>query len=399
MKTEIIKEDLSRAAEMIRSGGLVAVPTETVYGLACNGLDREAVDRVYEVKGRPAVKPLSLMVSGAEMMDKFCVEVPKAAKTLAEKFWPGPLTIVLRSAPIVPEIVRAGGDTVGLRCPDHPLTLEALRLAGVPFAAPSANPSGEASPKNAEKVLEYFEGKIEAVIDGGRCGIGTESTIIDMSRTPYRILRQGALPEKTVADALSGALTVIGITGGSGSGKTTALKVLEEMGALIIDCDKVYHELLESSAELISELDSCFSGVVNDGVLDRKALGKKVFNDEKSLAQLNSISHRYVSGLVDEMLRVWAMQGGTLAAVDAIELISSGLAVRCKAVFAVLSDTETRLKRIMDRDGISKEYALMRIKAQHSDEYFIENCGYILYNNCSKEEFENQCRKYFLEVI
>ena len=206
METIIIKDELTEAAEILRRGGLVGVPTETVYGLAGNGLDAEAVRRIYEVKGRPERKPLALMVPDAEAMPLYCRDVPAAAKELARRFWPGPLSIVLKAdTELVPDIVRAGGDTVSLRCPDHPLTLEALRLAGLPFAAPSANPSGQPSPKTAQEVYAYFSGQIEAVIDGGPCGLGRESTILDMSGTPYRILRQGALPAEAVADALAAA--------------------------------------------------------------------------------------------------------------------------------------------------------------------------------------------------
>ena len=140
MKTRIFTDDFGEAAMIIKNGGLVAVPTETVYGLACNGLDECAVKEIYEVKGRPAVKPLSLMVPDKEAMKKYCEDVPPQAEYLADKFWPGPLTIVLKSRAVVPDIVRAGGKTVGLRCPDHPMTLKTLRAAGVPFAAPSANP-------------------------------------------------------------------------------------------------------------------------------------------------------------------------------------------------------------------------------------------------------------------
>ena len=189
MKTTIIKDDIELASTLIKSGKLVAMPTETVYGLAGNGLDTEAVEKIYEVKGRPQIKPLALMIPYSGSMERYCEPVPEQAKMLAKRFWPGPLTIVLEAKAIVPEIVRAGGDTVALRCPDHPLTLELLQKAQLPLAAPSANPSGEPSPKNAAKVVEYFDGKISAVIDGGECGIGTESTIIDMSKTPDKILR------------------------------------------------------------------------------------------------------------------------------------------------------------------------------------------------------------------
>ena len=236
METKIFHSAADEAAEIIKKGGLVAVPTETVYGLAGNGLDEEAVKQIYEVKGRPQVKPLSLMVHGAEAMEQYCEDVPEGARLLAERFWPGPLTIVLKAKDNIPPIVLAGGDTVGLRCPDHPMTLALLEKAGVPFAAPSANPSGEESPKNARQVQDYFDGRIEGIINGGECGIGRESTIISMAQKPYQILRQGALCEKNIASALAEGLTILGITGGTGCGKTTALRVLEELGALIIDC-------------------------------------------------------------------------------------------------------------------------------------------------------------------
>ena len=303
MDTRLITTDISAAAEIIRGGGLVAVPTETVYGLAGNGLDERAVREIYEVKGRPAVKPLSLMVPDESAMEKYCDDVPPQAHRLADKFWPGPLTIVLKAKDAVPRLVRAGGATVGLRCPDHPLTLEVLRLAGVPFAAPSANPSGAESPKTAAKVMEYFEGKIPAVIDGGECGIGRESTLIDMSAAPYRILRAGALDADTIADALAEGIRVVGITGGTGSGKTTALDVLRGFGALVIDCDALYHELLRGSADMIAEIDKYFPGAVVDGAVDTKSLGAVVFTDEEALRDLNLITHKYINLEISRRLR------------------------------------------------------------------------------------------------
>lgn len=399
METKIFHGAADEAAEIIKTGGLVAVPTETVYGLAGNGLDEEAVKQIYEVKGRPQVKPLSLMVPGAEAMDSYCEDVPQGARLLAERFWPGPLTIVLKAKDFIPSIVLAGGDTVGLRCPDHPMTLELLKKAGVPFAAPSANPSGEESPKTAQKVWDYFSGRIEGIIDGGECGIGRESTIISMAQKPYRILRQGALAEKEIASALTEGLTILGITGGTGCGKTTALRTLEELGALIIDCDAVYHGLLIENKEMLAEIDSAFPGVVTGGVLDRKALGAVVFSDTEALARLNGITHSYVGREIDRLLESWAMSGGRLAAIDAIELFGGNLARRCKATFAVLADRDKRIERIMARDGITREYAALRVDAQKPDSYFEEKCDYILKNNSTEEEFREKCRSKFLEVI
>ena len=399
MDTLVLRDNLSLAAEILKRGGLVAVPTETVYGLAGNGLDPEAVRRIYEVKGRTELKPLSLMVPGPEAMTAYCVEIPPAAKKLAERFWPGPLTLVLKAADSVPDIVRAGGDTVGLRCPDHPLTLEALRLTGLPFAAPSANPSGEPSPKTAEEVLAYFDGTIDAVIDGGPCGIGRESTILDMSSAPYRVLRVGALEEAALAEALMQEMTCIGITGGTGCGKTTALLALEARGALILDCDAIYHELLVSNQEMLEEIERRFPGTVQEGRLERKALGAIVFNDPAALETLNEITHRYVCLEARERLRAWAMQGGMLAAIDAVELISSELYALCTATVGVVANEEVRAARIMERDGISKEYALLRIRAQKPKQYFADHCDYVLENNGSLKDFTSKLNQILEEII
>jgi dephospho-CoA kinase len=293
----------------------------------------------------------------------------------------------------------AGGKTVGLRCPDHPLTLKLLRECGLPLAAPSANPSGAESPKTAQQVLDYFDGKIDAVIDGGPCGIGRESTLIDLSITPYRVLRQGALPESEIADALADDMTVIGLTGPSGCGKTTALQELENLGALALDCDAVYHELLETDADLIKALDSAFPGTVRDGSLDRGALGRIVFASKEKLELLNEITHSAVRREVDRRLRNFAMKGGTLAAIDAVELISSGLSQKCAATVGILADREKRIERIMRRDGISREAAESRIDAQKPDAYYRENCSHILFNNADADRFSADCRALFKEIL
>ena len=183
-------------------GGLVAVPTDTIYGLAGNGLDAEAVAKIYEVKGRPSIKPLILLVPNLSVAEIFCAMIPKNAHLLAEAFWPGALTLVLPRSDVVPDIVSAGGETVGVRCPNHPKTLELLRLTGVPLAAPSANISDMPSPKCVDDVLAYFDGKIDCIIDGGISALGFESTIVDFAVEPYKILRQGALPEEDIRRAL-----------------------------------------------------------------------------------------------------------------------------------------------------------------------------------------------------
>ena len=202
MTTRRITDNIPLAAEIILGGGLVAVPTETVYGLAANGLNARAVEKIYEVKNRPETKPISLLVASMRDVERFCRGIPEEAYALADAFWPGPLTMVLWRSEAVPDIVVAGGDTVGVRCPDHEMTLRLIRTAGVPLAAPSANLSGEKSPKCAQDVLDVFDGKIDAVIDGGQCALGIESTIVDLTATPLRILRQGGLERAEIERVL-----------------------------------------------------------------------------------------------------------------------------------------------------------------------------------------------------
>ena len=391
--------EMSEAAALIREGGLVAVPTETVYGLCANGLNASAVEEIYAVKGRPENKPLSLMISGKEAVEGLCHDVPASAYALMDAFWPGPLTVILPAKEHIPSVVLAGGRTVGLCCPDHPLTLELLRQCALPLAGPSANPSGEAAPVSAQEVLAYFEGKIPAVIDGGACQEGEPSTILDMSARPYKILRQGALSADKIAEALRGELKVIGFTGGTGCGKTTALNVLREKGALVLDCDEVYHELTVSSAELRAQLEARFGAVYEDGVLNRKKLGAVVFNDPEALADLNAITHHMVVEECERRLCAFAMEGGELAAIDAIGLIESGLAEHCMTTVAITAPEEQRMRRIMARDNISEDYARSRIAAQHEEAWFVERCDHELKNDSTLEVYEQRARELFDAIL
>ena len=187
------------AAEIIKSGGLVAIPTETVYGLGANGLDEEAVLKIFEAKGRPQDNPLILHISGPEQIEQFAHHIPQAAYDLAEKFWPGPLTIILPAKELIPKRTTGGLDTVGLRCPDCDITREIIRLAGVPVAAPSANISGKPSTTTAEHVRHDHDGRIDAIVDGGACRVGVESTIVDLTERRPRLLRPGGIgPEELI---------------------------------------------------------------------------------------------------------------------------------------------------------------------------------------------------------
>jgi len=200
LETRILKTEVDIAADVLRSGGLVAVPTETVYGLSADGLNEDAVNKIYEVKGRPETKPISLLVYDMESVKEFCENIPDEAYVMAKCFWPGPLTMILSKSDKVPSIVTAGGNTVGVRCPDHDITREIIRKAGVPLATPSANISGKPSPKSADEVLAYFDGKIECVVDGGKCSVGIESTIIDMTKKPFKVLRPGGLSVEDIKE-------------------------------------------------------------------------------------------------------------------------------------------------------------------------------------------------------
>lgn len=195
-------------------------------------------------------------------------------------------------------------------------------------------------------------------------------------------------------------MKIIGITGGSGSGKTSALRALQALGALVIDCDVVYHDLVAQNAEMLRALGTRFNGVVSDGVLDRKALGRIVFSDAAALEDLNAITHRFVKAEVADRLKDWKEQGGTLAAIDAIALVESGLSELCDTVVGVTAPFDVRVKRIMERDNISEDYARLRLKAQKPDSFFYENCDHVLVSDCATvEEFEEKCRSFFTGLL
>lgn len=195
-------EETDKAATMLRKGGLVAVPTETLYGLATNAEDGVAVRMIFDIKNRDYEKPVSILVTGMEMAEKYCQNIPQGAYRLAEKYWPGPLTMILEDKEAVPMMVTADTGTLGVRCPDHPLTLSIIRQAGVPLAAPSANPAGEEPAKTAQEVLNYFDGKIEGVMDGGPCAVGVASTVVDLTGEEPRILREGGIPGNEILNIL-----------------------------------------------------------------------------------------------------------------------------------------------------------------------------------------------------
>lgn len=526
-----IRDKVSAAAKILREGGLVGLPTETVYGLGANGLDGAAVRRIFEAKGRPQDNPLILHVSGPQWLTRYCAQVPPLAYVLARKFWPGPLTMILKRDPCVPDETTAGLDTVAVRCPNHPVTLAIIREAGVPIAAPSANLSGRPSCTTAQDVLEDMDGKIQCLVDGGPCAVGVESTILDLTCTPPQLLRPGGVPveqierligpiaiDKAVNGVLDGeerprapgmkyrhyapkapvivvagapeasaqeilrrvgpesgvicfeeylplfekqrvqslgpsqdkqtqaqrvfdALrafdsetvteiyaqcpdnqglglaignrlkkaagfhvieadrerVVLGITGGTGAGKTSVLDVIREMGGVVVDCDAVYHEMLNGSEEMRNTINAVFPGVFDaDGKLNRQKLGEEVFSRRERLARLNDIVYHFV---VPEVERRLGKDTG-LYAIDAINLLESGISELCDKTIAVTAPTELRVRRIMARDGISEQYARMRITAQKPDEYYRTKCDCELTNAAdTPESFREEAREFIRRLM
>lgn len=528
------QEDLRRAAELIRQGGLVALPTETVYGLGANGLDPDAVAQIFAAKGRPQDNPLILHIAEPAELSRYCREVPPQAWTLAERFWPGPLTMVLPVREIVPKTTTAGLDTVAVRCPQTPATREIIRLAGVPIAAPSANLSGKPSTTTAEHVLHDMDGRIDAVVDGGPCRVGVESTIVDLTGQTPRLLRPGGVtpeqlrqvlgsleidravtaqiaddevvrapgmkyrhyaPQADVlivngtakhaaryvrlrfspgdavlcfeeelplyeglspiaygrlaepeslsaglfaalrsldrpelrrifarcpegggisyavqnrlrksagfrsvdADAAQGAaLRVIGITGPSGSGKTTALEILRSLGACTLDCDAIYHGLLQSDAALLRAIEAEFPGSVRNGTLDRKALAGIVFSAPEALNALNRITHPAVCR---EVTRRLLETDAACAGIDAIALFESGLNLLCDVTVAVTAPEERRIRRLTERDGLSEEAARARIAAQKPTEAFCAQCDVVLANDGTFSEFKKRCEQTMKSIM
>lgn len=507
------KNAIEEAAAILRRGGLLGIPTETVYGLGADGLNEDAVRRIFLAKGRPQDNPLILHVPDAGWLERCCTDIPPAAYALAERFWPGPLTMILPRRDCVPLRTTGGLDTVGVRCPDHPVTRAIIAAADTPVAAPSGNTSGRPSPTCARHMMEDMMGKIDGIVDGGDCAVGVESTILDLTVQPPRLLRPGGLPleeleavlgevavdkavrqrledgEKAKAPGMKyrhyaprAAVTVvtgtprrsaayirehlpagagvicfdeyaplfaghivhrlgsqedklaqaqhvfdalrtfddtdvtaifaqcpdesglglavgnrlkkaagfhtvdasplvIGFTGPTGAGKTSALRALERLGGLVLDCDAVYHDLLRTDSTLRDAITGAFGQVfAPDGTLDRQRLGTVVFSDPAALDTLNRIIY---ARLPRELLRRMDESSAPVVGIDAINLVESGLCRLCRRTVAVLAPSEQRVRRIMARDGIPEEYARLRVQAQKDDEFYRTHCTDTLFNDCA----------------
>ena len=210
MKTEILKIDLHNidsqkikyAAQVIEEGGLVAFPTETVYGLGADALNKTAVEKIFKAKGRPSDNPLIVHVADKKSVGNLVLRIPEKAEKLMDAFWPGPLTLVMDKQSIVPDIITAGLDTVAIRVPSHPIALALIREAKLPIAAPSANISGKPSPTDSKHVINDLYGKVDVIIDGGFSNIGVESTVVDMVVDPPMLLRPGGITLEQLEDVI-----------------------------------------------------------------------------------------------------------------------------------------------------------------------------------------------------
>jgi L-threonylcarbamoyladenylate synthase len=254
---------IAEAAAILRSGGLVAFPTETVYGLGANALETAAVRGIFEAKCRPADDPLIVHLADAGELER--VAIPDdASLVLGRRFWPGPLTLVLRKQPTVPAEVTAGLDTVAVRVPAHPVARELLRAAGLPVAAPSANRFGRPSPTRAQHVLDDLEGRIDAVIDGGPTNVGVESTIVEVASTTPRLLRPGGL----AAEDIEGVLGVPLLTAGAArSGPQTAPGLLPMHYSPRTALTLIVGPSAAARARLVRDVEGALGGGQRVGVL------------------------------------------------------------------------------------------------------------------------------------
>lgn len=506
MNTQLLKtseEDISRAGKILADGGLVAFPTETVYGLGANALNDEAVKNIYKAKGRPSDNPLIVHIANKADIAPLVKEIPPKAQALIDRFFPGALTIIMNKSDKIGKTVSGGLDTVAVRMPKNEIAHRLILASGCPIAAPSANTSGLPSPTRAKYVIDDMMGKIDAIIDGGDCEYGVESTVITLAGKTPVLLRPGAVTKemiesvigkievasavlegmkdnevaaspgmkykhyapkakvvmvnadkeqyeafvnskkdayalcfdddevvipkvtygkenddlsqaKELFDALreldeKGAKKVyariphkdgvgmavynrliracafciidlqkpftIGLTGPTGAGKGYVCDILKEKGFKIISCDEVAKEVTKKGSPVLQKLAAAFGDdILSNGELDRALLAKRAFDTREHTELLNSIMHPVIC-------RECISRAQGLTVLDAPQLFEAGLEDECYKVVAVLADKETRINRIMKRDNIDREAVRLRMSAQYDDDFFIDNCDYVIYNN------------------
>lgn len=521
---------IDEAARLLRAGELVAIPTETVYGLAADAMNGEAVSSIYVAKGRPSDNPLIVHIADFKDWEPLVTHIPENARKLAEAYWPGPLTIILPASEKVPKVVTGGLSTVAVRFPSHPIAQAVILHSGCPLAAPSANRSGSPSPTNAQRVTEDMEGRIAAILDGGDCDVGVESTVIDLCHTPPRLLRPGGITPEMLEDVLgpieidsavthalesgaiaaspgmkykhyapnaeitivkgspaayvnyvnqrrednvgalcfdedlpslsvpaitygsrSDALTqaqqlfdalrqldemgiqtvyaacpnpsgvglavynrllratafriecaikVVGLTGPTGSGKTTVADTWREQGAYIIDTDKLARQVTEPNSSCLSHLAEVFSSAIlnEDGTLNRPELAKRAFATSEDTQQLNSITHPAIIDLTRQEIERAAEKGYSVAVVDAPLLYEAHADALCDTIVAVIAPSDVRKQRIMERDGISDEQATQRMAAQKPNDFYCRDGVTILDGGTDIPTLQQQAIAYLQRI-
>lgn len=498
--------DIKKAGEILRNAGLVAIPTETVYGLAANALETKAVEKIYIAKGRPSDNPLIVHIANFEDIYELVSDVPPKAKALAEKFWPGPLTIILPKSDKVPSITSGGLGTVAVRIPSDKTALSIITESAVPLAAPSSNLSGRPSPTCFEHVLEDMDGRIDAIVKGEECEVGLESTVITLTTKVPKILRPGRISlediEKVIGktdidtavlnqleqgkavsspgmkykhyspkakitickqsfadykkifetdknatalcfngqevmakavkygekyDSISQAkelfsalhkldeqgfdnvyatcpqlhgvglavynrliraaafrvlepdVHIIGLTGTTGSGKSTVADILAQNNAKIIDCDKITKDPSTYTETCLNHLQNAFgSDILKDKVLDRKLLAKRAFETSEKTKLLNEITLPVITEKINRIIQGYKNNGAKIIVLDAPTLFEAKADELCTAIIAVNAPEELRLERIILRDNLTKEQALQRIHAQKPVEFYAQKANWLI---------------------
>ena len=521
MNTKILSTseyDIELAGEIIRSGGLVAFPTETVYGLGANALNEEAVKSTYTAKGRPSDNPLIVHIAEKEDIIPLVEEVTPKAQALIDAFFPAPLTIILKKSELISSAVSGGLDTVAVRMPLNEVARRLIKASGCPVSAPSANTSGLPSPTKAKYVIDDMMGKIDAIIDGGDCEFGVESTVITLASAVPTILRPGAITKEMLEEVIgevavdpavlegmkkdevaaspgmkykhyspkarvvivnadkekyerfvnaqknafalcfdgdnvtipkltygrendglsqarelfdalrqldelgakkvyaripstegvgmavfnrlirASAFTVIdlekpftiGLTGPMGAGKSYVCEEFRKRGFKIVNADKCARRLAEKDSPLLPMLCGEFGNdIIENGELNRKLLAERAFSSKERTERLNKIMFPSIMKLCEE-------EADGLTVFDAPQLFEANAQDKCYKIISVLADRETRIERIMKRDGSSREEIIKRMKIQLSDEFFADNSDYLIHNN--KENISQQIDN-ILEVI
>lgn len=352
MKTKLLtgsEKDIREAADILKNGGLVGIPTETVYGLAANALDGGAVSEIFKAKGRPADNPLIVHIASLSELDDLVAFAPPVLEDLADVFWPGPLTVILEKSELIPPEVSAGLDTVAVRMPSHPVARKLIKEAGVPLAAPSANTSGKPSPTTAAHVMDDMDGKIAAVIDGGACKVGVESTVITLCTRKPRLLRPGKITPEEL-EAVLGELEIDdAVLGKLKDGDTAASPGM-----------KYKHYSPDADVIIVDGDSESFASYVNSMADGNKATAALVFDDEDFKGGITQVSCKTISfGAKDDDLAHASRLFATLRSCD-----EAGI----KKVFVHCPSSEGVGLAVMNRLLRAAEYQIVDLSSGSSKE-------------------------------